>query len=235
MRNQIVVLPLDHLALRHLDVCGIKLETPHLNLSDSGWEGICDGRCSSIGRSNITLAPEIPRANHECAADDYRKPTNAEKPKSQRSAPRARLAPFAVNRIMHILHSLRRRSINSLAMRVRDRGVFFHLRFAFIAGGDADPAGSFQTRFLTLFAQRSLQLFRMLQVSNEDRATAFEKTLQFSVAGMWNQRFVEQTDDGFVIAHFVIDVCLIELSPRQCLELSQFFLAVRLQAQIGRA
>jgi hypothetical protein len=47
MRNQIVVLPLDHVSLLHLDGHRIKLKIPHRNLSDSR----CNGWCNSSGRS----------------------------------------------------------------------------------------------------------------------------------------------------------------------------------------
>ena len=131
MRNKAVVFPFDGVALLHLNGHRIKLKIPHGNLRDSRCEDRCNGRCNNIGRSaTIALAPEIPRANKECATDDDRKPTDAEKPKSQHSATSARLAFFAANRSMHILHILCRRAIHSLAMEVRDRVVWFHLRFA---------------------------------------------------------------------------------------------------------
>ena len=127
MGDQIVVLPLDHVALFYLDGHRIKLKIPHGNLRDSR----CESRCNNMGRSaTITLAPEIPRANKECATNDDREPTDAEKPKSQHSATIARPAFFAANRSMHILHILCRRAIHSLAMEVRHRVVWFHLRFA---------------------------------------------------------------------------------------------------------
>ena len=113
MGDQIVVLPLDHVALFYLDGHRIKLKIPHGNLRDSR----CESRCNNMGRSaTITLAPEIPRAN--------------KKPKSPHSVTIARPAFFAANRSMHILHILCRRAIHSLAMEVRHRVVWFHLRFA---------------------------------------------------------------------------------------------------------
>ena len=130
MGDQIVVLPLDHVAVLYFEGHRIKLKIPHRNLSDSRCEDRCDGRCKSIGGSaTIAFAFEIPRANQECATDDDRRPKDAEKPKSPHSATSARFAFLAVNRSMHIL-PIRRRDTHSLAMEVRDRVVFFHLRFA---------------------------------------------------------------------------------------------------------
>ena len=85
MGDKVVVLPLDHFALLHLDGHRIKLKIPHRNLSD--------GRCNGFGRNaTIAFAPEIPSANEECATDDDRKPTDADKPKSQHSVTSTRIA-----------------------------------------------------------------------------------------------------------------------------------------------
>ena len=121
MGDQIVVLPLDHVALLYFEGHRIKLKIPHRNLSDSRCEDGCNGRCNSIGRSAaIACVARTPRANQECAADDDRKPADAEQPKSQHSATSARLASLAVNRSRHILHILCRRAIHSLAIEVVD-------------------------------------------------------------------------------------------------------------------
>lgn len=154
MGNKIIVLPFHNIALPHLDRHRRKLKIPHENLRDSRWERICNGRCNRIGRSTtIVLVPYIPRANQECATDDERKPTDAENPKSQHSATSMRFALFAVNRIMYILHTLRRCAVHSLAMEVCERVVLFHFAVGFNAGGDPGPAGLVRTRLLTLFAQ----------------------------------------------------------------------------------
>ena len=131
MGDQIVVLPLDHVALLYFEGHRIKLKIPHRNLSDSRCEDGRNGRCNRIGGgATIVFALEIPRANEERPNDDDRKPTDAEQPNSQNSATSARLALLAVNRSRHILHILCRRAIHSLAMEVRDRVVCFHLQFA---------------------------------------------------------------------------------------------------------
>jgi hypothetical protein len=49
MGDQVVVLPLNRLALLHLDIHRIKLKIPHRNLSD----GRCNGRCNGFSRSVV--------------------------------------------------------------------------------------------------------------------------------------------------------------------------------------
>jgi len=94
MGDQIVVLPLDHVLLPHLDGRRIKLKIPHRNLSD----GRCNGKCNGFSRSVvIACAARTSRANEECATDDDHEPTDAEKPKSQHSVTRTRLALFSLN------------------------------------------------------------------------------------------------------------------------------------------
>jgi len=63
---------------------------------------LSDGR--SNGRGNgfnwhvvIGCAARTPKANEECATDDDREPTDAEKPKSEHSVTRTRLALFSLN------------------------------------------------------------------------------------------------------------------------------------------
>lgn len=91
MGDQIVVLPFDHVALLDLDRHRIKLKILHRNLNDGGGYG----RFNGFGRSvTIACAARISRA---CATDNYRKPADAEKPESQHSVTRARLASFSLN------------------------------------------------------------------------------------------------------------------------------------------
>src|SRR6185437_7057365 len=125
MWDQIVVLPLDHLAFIHLVGHRIKLKIPYRNLNDSR----CNGGCKSIGRSvAIASVLKIPRANQERAADDDHEHRDSEKPKSQYSATSARLASLGLNYSMHILRILSCRAIHWLAMKVHDRVVCFNLR-----------------------------------------------------------------------------------------------------------
>ena len=94
MGDQVVALPLNRVALLHLDVHRIKLKMPDRNLSD----GRCNVRCNGFSwHVVIACAARTPRANEECATDDDREPTDAEKPKSQHSVTRTRLALFSLN------------------------------------------------------------------------------------------------------------------------------------------
>ena len=106
MGDQIVVLPLDHVALLYFDGHRIELKIPHRNLSDSRCEDRCNGRCNSIGRSaTIAFAPEIPRANQECATDDNRKPADDEQPNPRWSLTGVPPLSFSLRLSIHVCTS----------------------------------------------------------------------------------------------------------------------------------
>ena len=86
-----------------------------------------------------------------------------------------------------------------------------------------------------LFVERFLERLGMLQMRGEDRPCAFQQALQFRVLGVRNQRIGHYTDDRRVIADFVIDVGLVELSAAHSFELRHHFVAICFQAFAGGA
>ena len=54
----------------------------------------------------------------------------------------------------------------------------------------------------------------MLQMSHKDWARTLEQAFEFSVPGVWDKGLVEHTQDGYMVAYFIIDISLITRSAR---------------------
>ena len=85
MGNEIVVLPLDCLALQNFEGDRTKLNIPHRDSRNCGRSGF---------GNNASISVEMARlANDEDSTDDDREPTGSEHPKPQHAMARTRFAP----------------------------------------------------------------------------------------------------------------------------------------------